>query len=154
KLMHHFWAPDGESVAVDWVVGPRKEEKLDQHNIQVVELPSGRERHRFAVPHNMEIKSWDGRRLETIGTGYAESRNEYVFHSTFYFDLAEDPVGDGVEDPLLCGNWDEVETTWWKEGPGWVAFFHEVRPSDLSANFRVLRNLLGAKVGMSSDPVG
>jgi hypothetical protein len=129
-----FFAPDGETVAVDWIPDNRKEES--EHVIEVFELPSGKLRYRFDTPPGpwRRIAKWDGRRLETLVPD----------GQSCVFDLSLEPVSDRFEDPLR-GNarW---ETDYWEDGPGWIAYYREF--SGLPREFQAWKDWLAARIGM------
>jgi hypothetical protein len=174
-----FFAPDSATVAVDWWPQDWKCEVPTKHTVQVFKLSSGHERYRFELPPRpwLRINKWDGRCLEAIrlegfvrGTdgppGYFVGRScgfdrdavitlqggaapGYSIGCSFVFDLSQDPVGDGVEDPLLREFIGAPVSLVWKDGPGWVAYFCILPSPRQSTGFTVWRDWFAAKVGVS-----
>jgi hypothetical protein len=73
------------------------------------------------------INNWDGKRLEALFGTFPYPTSPVVWHSCV-FDLSQEPVGDGEEDPLLQGTpnrWGYV----WQQGPGWVAYCGNYYPT-------------------------
>jgi hypothetical protein len=141
-----FFSPDGETVAVDWVP-PLQFARDTRHTIQVVELPSGQERNRLDLPPRdwQWLSKWDGRRLWAVERNLVEPslpvparkgslRLAAVGESRlkcWAFDLAPGGSGEGIEQPsLLQGIGGPVGSSYWQNGPGWVAYFRLLPPED------------------------
>jgi hypothetical protein len=124
-----LFAPDGDTVAV-WRVEKDKPRETARHTIQVVELPAGRERRRVDLPTRSWIRAdkWDGRYFEAVADAPGDSSGEV--RRRHAFDFTKDPVGKGVEDPLLVEtpSSDVSGPVYWLAGPGWAARFTIVRP--------------------------
>jgi hypothetical protein len=151
-----FFAPDGRTAAV--ALGRVMHDGDDtwmQLQIRVIELPSVRELRRFDLPPRrwLRINGWDGRCLEAVvstpdGPSGGELRTSCVF------DLSQDPVGEGIEDPLLREHLDRSpsgEISYWQDGPGWLAYFR-ILPVRPPSPVEVCRDWVAAKAGMGRPP--
>jgi hypothetical protein len=122
------FAPDGETAAVHW--GPKDPKDAGaRHSVQIIELPSGRERRRFDLPPRnwVRVRNWDGRRLQVVASdpdvpSYGFPRRCYVF------DLSQDPAGEGVEEPGLSEDANGEIPIYWAEDTGRAAYFRMVPP--------------------------
>jgi hypothetical protein len=89
---------DSTSAAVSW--RPNKGEPADvDHVIQIIELPSGRPRRQFVLPRRdwVRLDRWDGRYLRAVAYQTADRQRRMHYR----FDATQDPVGDGVAQPLF-----------------------------------------------------
>jgi hypothetical protein len=121
-----WFAPDGETAAVWW---KPVEAGNAGHEVDIVEIPSGRRR-RFGLPPRpwLWFRSWEGRALHTIVNG-PEGTPKDPQRCSCVLDLSGDAIGECVEDPLLRDCKDASGTTvHWFAGADWVAYFSFVRP--------------------------
>lgn len=117
------FAPDGATVAVWW-------SGKDQPIIQVLDLPSGRERGRVQLPPRpwVRIDKWDGRRLEAVEREPEDPSGQSLWRA-WSFDLSQQPVGEGIANPLLSVPVrDAAGRHFWIDGSEWVVYGTLVAP--------------------------
>jgi hypothetical protein len=117
------FSPDGRALAVRWC---KLKTPAARHSVEIIEVPSGKERRRFELPD----QPWH-RLYKLVGDRlYAEAYivdttagQRRAFRRTYSFDLGAESIGDGTEEPLLGGMDDIVAggNDTWEEGADWVA---------------------------------
>lgn len=148
------FAPDGTSAAVQSF--PQKERADNQSIVvRIIELPSGRQLRHVELPPKSEagVQLWDGRYLTTIlGTVQRDSRKN-KFRRIVY-DLDQDPLGDGVVDPLCRDFVDESgnQVRWAMiSGPEWAAFFTNIWPGESRQGIAGWLDGLAVRFGWARD---
>src|SRR5262249_13034242 len=123
-----YFPPDGETVAVHWTPRDPKDGAA-RDSVQIIELPSGRERYRFELPpRKWGVRKWDGRRLEALAIDPDGPPDGYL-RRCYVFDLSQNPVGEGVEEPGLNEPSDRGMPVYWAEDAGRAAYFSWVPPA-------------------------
>jgi hypothetical protein len=149
------FAPDSLSVAVSW--WDKKITWPDRRlMIQIIDLPSRRERLRVELPKRpwIRIERWDGRRLfavERLPPDETKTEEERCWE----FDTSRDPIGEGSLDPLLVGHKGSPGTpnSHWFAGNDWAAFFSFLpanRPP--KSKFEEWRDWLATQLGIDMAP--
>jgi hypothetical protein len=92
-----LFTTDGTSAAVAWRTNKGEPANVD-HVIQIIELPSGRPRRQFVLPRRdwVRIDWWDGRYVRAVANQADRKRRTH-----YVFDTTQEPVGDGVAQPLF-----------------------------------------------------
>ena len=116
--------PSGATALVFW----DREGGADHRwqTLQIVELPSGKERRVIRVPWRTMLRAerWDGRFLEMIAREPDKPVGAGQWWTCFY-DLAQEQVGESVEDPVLRTRVDDVSKRInWISGPDWLIYFN------------------------------
>ncbi len=113
-----LFAQDGETLAIIWWSRAEK-----THAVQIIELPSGKERRWFDLPLGREanLRKWDGRYLAAL-LREPNGPQDSAAWRTFTFDLSQD-VPEAVEDPMLAPGPDKRGPFAWFAGEDWVAYF-------------------------------
>ena len=129
-----YFAPDGETAALSCI--PKQwEEGKSRSTIQVIELPSGRVQRQFDLPLRkwMRFGPWDGRYFQAFVQAEGDSSRCLPLRKCV-FDAAQNPAGEGVEDPhLVQGLNSEGKVAYSTDGPGWRVEFTELpSPAPLS----------------------
>ncbi len=147
------FTPDGETAVISWVDNDRKGPG-GGHNLQIIELPSGRERRRVVLPEWqwVRIDKWDGRYLQAV-TREPDEQNGGSTLRAYTFDLTLDFVGEGTQDPfLVASQWGGGPTTFWIDGPERVAYF-TILPAPPPPNwFDQCLAWLAAQTGTTHQP--
>jgi hypothetical protein len=144
-----LFAPDGCSAVVTWWP---KQYPLGETTlaVEVIELPSGKLRRRCELPKRPWVwaRRWDGRILEMMVNLPADGQGRVPTRSCV-FDLTRDPIGVGVENPLLTAFLDaESGPNHWQAGNGWLAFFTVHRTPPTPPWHQKVREWLQAKLGI------
>jgi hypothetical protein len=96
------FAPDGNALAVHYC---KEGNDVAEHFVQIVELPTGKERCWFRLPDGdwKRLLKWAGSRVyaEVVQQGPTPGDS---LDRIFSFDLAAETIGEGREEPLLRGN--------------------------------------------------
>jgi hypothetical protein len=144
----HF-APDGSSATVAW--WPKKTRPVETTpTVEIIELPSGKLRRRCELPQRMWswVIRWDGKSLELMRELPADSQGRVASRSCV-FDLTQDAIGAGVENPLLTVYQIPAEGAhYWQTGDGWLAFFTIHRTPPTQPWYRKAREWLQARLGV------
>ena len=116
----------GNSVAVSWLPNSKVDDKQPTV-VEIVELPSGRRRRtvEFAQGSWDFVINWDGRFLKTIA-GVSNREPKDIRRRQIVYDLDQNPLGDGVADPLCSDFVDgSGKQVGWVDssGPEWLAHF-------------------------------
>ncbi len=113
----HF-SPDGATAAVDWqLIGADINVPL---TVQIIDLPSGRERRRVVLPPKANSRRWDGRYLRAVS--YEPHGDEAVFRA-YTLDLAQDRLDFKTAKPwLTMRTGKKGEPNGWIEGRDWLAY--------------------------------
>jgi hypothetical protein len=108
---------------VNWG-GRAKEREAGRTVYRILELPSGKERRRFQLPPGpwLVFDRWDGRYLEVRAMKPDGPAGETLWYTTI-FDLDQDDLGAGFEDPALRGRRNNGTWNAWKNGPDWLMYF-------------------------------
>jgi hypothetical protein len=143
------FAPDGNSACAFWAAPEFQAGKV-KAAIQVIDLPSGRDRRWLDLPARpwTRVESWDGRQLVMVVSDGADAA-AYPRHRCI-FDLAQGSAGEGIDlsEPA------EQKDLFWKDGPGWRARFEYVPPgkSLLSPRLAYGLDLALGFFGIRRDP--
>ena len=105
----------------------------DQSYLQLIRLPSGEEIKRFNLPILQPGQRWEGiHRWEAdmIWVEYTwTDAGSLMQRRARQFDLRQDILGSGTEEPLLAGSSHaDGGQTWWENGDDWVAYFRDYIP--------------------------
>jgi WD40 repeat protein len=146
----HF-APDGDTVAVNWVLTNTKKEQSaasGHYRITVLELPSGKERYRFDLPSRewLRFDSWDGRHLDVVMQMPLEQPGDYTRVSCL-FDLSTNPVTE-TKDSWPKDQKTQESSDFWFRGPGRLVHAHFRGPAKASTGARLWLEQTGQKLGL------
>ncbi len=127
-----LFSTDGNSAVVLW------KDKAETEVI-IIDLPSGQERRRIKLSPDRRwsyVTQWDGRFLwceYTLKHPERPSDSGWYLRRTARFDTQQEPIGGGVEEPLLAGEVRSADgQTFWDEGADWVAYYSFVRPGQIT----------------------
>lgn len=107
---------------------------------QLLELPSGKELKRFTLPilpkdnYWQGSHCWEGDDLWVVYMDFSDEKNKGMGNATIpircrRFDLKQEPLGEGMDDPLLQGSIrPHGKQTYWGSGENWVAYFRDDEP--------------------------
>ena len=154
----HF-SNDGNRVAVLWIAKEESTEIASQ--IQLLEVPSGREIRRMELPVGQWTRfcSWDDHTM-TLELEIADG-TAGVFRRCRTFHLASPTLSEGIDQPLLSGYSSNPDKdgdgvfddqpygqTWWEEGPGWLAYVtaETIPVTDLEAAMLRIDRLIGTRL--------
>lgn len=153
------FASDGATAAVHWTLcvepGPDQLDEKRRHAVQIIELPSGRERRWVDLPPRpgMHFDYWDGQNLvATTAEKQVRSKPFTIQRSTRVFDLSRESAGDGVEDPLLHTDTGAGTISHWKLGPDWLMQYTIVFGSTPRTGFAGWLDRIAERLGIVPPP--
>jgi hypothetical protein len=132
-----LFAPDSATVAVCWSPNDKKDSGRPLR-IEILELPSGKLLRQFDLPMRqwVQMEKWDGQRLTAMDIVAGEPPDGRI-RQGWVFDTSNDPVGNGVADPMLQGvSGPKGRHSHWVEGHECVAIYSRVplrEPSQLDS---------------------
>lgn len=140
-----WFAPDSGSVAVLW------HDRTMPGIVQIIELPSGRELHRFTMPKpgSFKVKRWDGRQLVTAARSLVPGTLDEVVQG-WRFEATLDGPGEGTADPELRvqASCHFISEYLWHEGPGWVVHVSPHVESNLEKTINKCKAWLSDRLSM------
>jgi hypothetical protein len=122
-----LFSADGATAAVK-VISTQDNGDDAKHTIRIIELPSGLELRRFQLPQRKWIRydNWDGRYFDAVAKEPLGPHGKPLWFNC-RFDSTKEPLGDGVQDPLL--QWDEAidgKTGSWMDSPDCVGSYRAI----------------------------
>jgi hypothetical protein len=153
-----LFSPDTSSLAILWHRDPFENGVFDKNIrdcVQVVALPGGHERCRFALSPDLNwtgFNKWVGNCIYVAGN-LREPPERTTGHRRYAFDLGGNSTTNAAAGPLLSAALTNPELSDWMDGPDWTAFF-EIGVTGYFRIWGLSKSLLRAKLHFFDPATG